>query len=67
LAIGAKKSMNFGMVILFGLGGEYLRAEKDYAVGLPPLNQTLAGRMMEETKIYQYIQGIPSYQGALRS
>ena len=46
---------------------EYLRAEKDYAVGLPPLNQTLAGRMMEETKIYQYIQGIPSYLGALRS
>jgi acetyltransferase len=67
LAIGAKKSMNFGTVILFGLGGEYLRAEKDYAIGLPPLNQTLARRMMEETKIYQYIQSIPSYQGALRS
>jgi len=67
LAIGAKKSMNFGTVILFGLGGEYLRAEKDYAIGLPPLNQTLARRMMEETKIYQYIQAIPCYQGALRS
>ena len=67
LAIGAKKSKNFGTVILFGLGGEYLRAEKDYAIGLPPLNQTLARRMMEETKIYRYMQSIPSYHGALRS
>jgi acetyltransferase len=67
LAIGAKKSRNFGTVILFGLGGEYLRAEKDYTIGLPPLNQTLARRMMEETKIYQYFQTIPSYRSALRN
>lgn len=66
LAIGAKKSRNFGTVILFGLGGEYLRAEKDYSIGLPPLNQTLARRMMEETKIYQYFQTVPSYQSTLR-
>jgi acetyltransferase len=66
LAIGAKKSKNFGTVILFGLGGEYLRAEKDYAIGLPPLNQTLARRMMEETKIYRYIRTIDSYKGSLR-
>jgi acetyltransferase len=67
LALGAKKSINFGAVIFFGLGGEYLRAEKDYSIGLPPLNQTLTRRMMEETKIYQYIQSIPSYQASLRS
>ncbi len=66
LAFGAKKSQNFGTMILFGLGGEYLRGEKDYAIGLPPLNQTLARRMMEETKIYQYFQTIPSLQTALR-
>ena len=66
LAIGAKKSANFGTVILFGLGGEYLRAERDYSIGLPPLNQTLARRMMEETKIYRYLQDIPSYQNSLR-
>lgn len=67
LAIGARKSKNFGTVILFGLGGEYLRAERDYTVGLPPLNQTLARRMMEETRIYQYLQQIPGYERALRS
>ena len=65
LAVGAKKSMSFGTVILFGLGGEYLKAEKDYSIGLPPLNQTLARRMMEETKIYHYLHEMPSHQGAL--
>ena len=65
LVIGAKKSRNFGTTILFGLGGEYLQAEKDYAIGLPPLNQTLARRMMEETKIYRYLQEIPSLHNAL--
>jgi len=67
LAIGAKKSMSFGTVISFGLGGKYLRAEKDYSVGLPPLNQTLARRMMEETRIYHHLQGCSAYQNALRS
>lgn len=65
LVIGAKKSRSFGTAIFFGLGGEYLPAEKDYAIGLPPLNQTLARRMMEETKIYRYFQEIPSLHNAL--
>ena len=65
LAVGAKKSMSFGTVILFGLGGEYLKAEKDYSIGLPPLNQTLARRMMEETKIYHYLHRMPSHRAAL--
>ena len=65
LAIGAKKSRNFGTTILFGLGGDYLRAEKDYSIGLPPLNQTLARRMMEETKIYRHLKENPSLHGAL--
>jgi acetyltransferase len=33
-----------------------LTAERDYAIGLPPLNQILARRMMEETKIYHCLQ-----------
>jgi len=66
LAIGAKKSTNFGTVILFGLGGEYLKAEEDYSIGLPPLNQTLARRLMEETNIYKYFKSIPSLQNGLQ-
>ena len=66
LVIGTKKDPSFGAVIVFGTGGELLDAIKDYSIGLPPLNQALARRMMEETKIYQYLQSLPAYQGILR-
>jgi acetyltransferase len=59
LAVGARKRRSFGTTILFGLGGENLQAEKDYAIGLPPLNQTLARRMMEETRIYRHLREMP--------
>jgi acetyltransferase len=65
LAIGAKKDPSFGAAILFGTGGDLLEAMHDYAIGLPPLNQTLARRMMEETKIYQYLHGLPDFQQVL--
>lgn len=67
LMIGAKKSVSFGTVISFGLGGKYFLAERDCAIGLPPLNQTLARRMMEETKIYLHLQKLDSLQGGLRA
>ncbi|MGB9959632.1 MAG: acetate--CoA ligase alpha subunit [Candidatus Bathyarchaeales archaeon] len=55
--IGAKKDPIFGPVILFGMGGIGVELFKDYAIGLPPLNQTLARRLMEETKVYQLLKG----------
>jgi len=66
LSIGAKRSMNFGSVIVFGIGGDLREAEKDYAVGLPPLNQTLARRMMEDTRIYKYLQGRRNFEASLK-
>ena len=65
LAIGARKDPTFGAVILFGTGGELFDAIGDYAVGLPPLNQTLARRMMEETKIVKYMQTQEVYKEML--
>ncbi len=67
LLIGAQKSRNFGTVIFFGLGGKYYEAERDHAYGLPPLNQTLARRMMEETRIYPYLQQLGALQVGLRA
>jgi len=55
--LGAKKDRDFGSVILFGMGGIGTEILKDYAIGLPPLNQTLARRLMEETKVYKMLQG----------
>lgn len=66
LFIGAKKDPTFGSVIVFGSGGELLEAVEDYAVGLPPLNQTLARRMMEDTKIYRHLLSRDDYRNSLR-
>jgi len=55
--IGAKTDPLFGPVILFGMGGVGVELFKDFAIGIPPLNQTLVRRMMEETKVYQLLKG----------
>ncbi|MEM3552350.1 MAG: bifunctional acetate--CoA ligase family protein/GNAT family N-acetyltransferase [Candidatus Bathyarchaeia archaeon] len=55
LILGAKKDKDFGAIIIFGQGGRNVEFIKDFAIGLPPLNQTLAKRMMEETRIYQVL------------
>lgn len=66
LVIGAKKDPTFGSVIVFGTGGELLEAMEDYSIGLPPLNQALARRMMEETKIFRYLQKNKKYENTLK-
>jgi len=55
--LGAKTDPLFGPVVLFGMGGIGVELFKDVAVGLPPLNSTLAKRIMEETKCYQLLKG----------
>ena len=57
LILGSKKDKDFGAVILFGMGGITAELIRDFSIGLPPLNQTLAKRLMEETKAYKLIQG----------
>ncbi len=55
LIVGSKKDPIFGPVIMFGLGGIEAEYFKDVAVGLPPLNQVLARRLLEQTKIYKML------------
>ena len=55
--IGAKTDPLFGPVILFGMGGVGVELFKDFSLGLPPLNQTLVRRIMEETKVYELLKG----------
>ncbi len=66
LVIGAKKDPTFGSVIVFGIGGTLLDAVEDYAIGLPPLNQTLARRMMSKTKIYNHLRRQVDFDSTLR-
>jgi acetyltransferase len=53
LILGSKKDRDFGAVLLFGSGGVGVELFRDFSIGLPPMNQVLARRMMEETTIYR--------------
>lgn len=58
LIIGSSLDPQFGPVLLFGTGGQLVEVFKDRALGLPPLNSTLARLMMAQTKIYKALKGV---------
>ena len=58
LIVGSSVDPQFGPVILFGSGGTLVEVHRDSAVALPPLNTTLARRLMEQTRIYSALQGV---------
>ena len=57
LIIGCSPDPQFGPVLLFGAGGQQVELIRDRTRALPPLNTTLARRMMEHTRIFQFLQG----------
>jgi acetyltransferase len=58
LIVGSSPDAQFGPVLLFGAGGVLVEVFKDRALGLPPLNATLAQRMIEQTKISHALEGV---------
>jgi acetyltransferase len=58
LILGSTIDAQFGPVILFGSGGVMVEVYRDRALALPPLNTTLAQRMMEQTNIFAALQGV---------
>ncbi len=58
IILGSSIDAQFGPVLLFGAGGQLVEIFKDRSLALPPLNATLARRMMEQTKIYKALQGV---------
>ncbi len=58
LIIGSSPDPQFGPVLLFGTGGQLVEVFKDRSLGLPPLNPTLARRMMEQTRIFEALKGV---------
>ncbi|HEX8822295.1 MAG TPA: bifunctional acetate--CoA ligase family protein/GNAT family N-acetyltransferase [Archangium sp.] len=69
LIVGSSLDAQFGPVLLFGSGGTLVEVFKDRALALPPLNTTLARRMMEQTRIHEALRGVrgrkPVDMGAL--
>src|SRR5712692_873832 len=58
LILGSSVDPQFGPVILFGSGGQLVEVYRDRTLALPPLNSTLAVRLMEQTRIYRALQGV---------
>ena len=58
LIVGSSLDSQFGPVLLFGTGGQLVEVFKDSALALPPLNTTLARRMMEGTRVYKALKGV---------
>jgi acetyltransferase len=57
LIFGASKDPQWGPVILFGAGGEFVEIYHDHTLGLPPLSHEVALEMIEGTKIVKVLQG----------
>jgi acetyltransferase len=58
LILGSAPDPQFGPVLLFGAGGELVEVFRDRALGLPPLNTTLARRLIEETRVHRALGGV---------
>eukprot|EP01028_Stygiella_incarcerata_P007244 TRINITY_DN2992_c0_g1_i1.p1 TRINITY_DN2992_c0_g1~~TRINITY_DN2992_c0_g1_i1.p1 ORF type:complete len:907 (+),score=246.66 TRINITY_DN2992_c0_g1_i1:3165-5885(+) len=56
--LGSTLDAQFGPVVLFGFGGTLVEVFEDRALGLPPLNTTLAHKMLEQTKIFKALKGV---------
>ncbi len=57
LLLGARRDPTFGSVILVGAGGVTAEVMDDRAIGLPPLNERLARRMLESLRIWPLLEG----------
>jgi acetyltransferase len=70
MIIGMSKDLQFGPLLMFGLGGIYVNFLKDVSFRLAPLTENEASEMMEDTKAYTLLKGIrgedPSDLSALK-
>lgn len=57
LIIGMKHDATFGPVILFGAGGTAVEILKDTAIALPPIDDVLAGDLIDQTRIGRLLAG----------
>ncbi len=70
MIIGMSQDVQFGPLLMFGLGGIYVNFLKDVSFRLAPLTDHEADEMMEDTKAYTLLKGIrgedPSDLSALK-
>lgn len=57
LIVGMHRDLIFGPVLLFGAGGTAVEVVDDTAIALPPLDDVLAGDVIEHTRIGRLLAG----------
>jgi acetyltransferase len=67
LILGSSVDPQFGPVLLFGHGGRLVEILRDQGLGLPPLNETLARRMIERTRISKALANTLGRRGVDKS
>jgi acetyltransferase len=64
MILGTKKDPTFGSAILVGMGGVAAELFRDRALGLPPLNERLAWRMLTSLRSWPLLEGYRGRPGA---
>ena len=67
LILGMSRDPIFGPVILFGAGGVAVEVMDDTAIALPPLDDVLAGDLIERTRIGRLLAGFRDRKPADRA
>lgn len=67
LIVGLQRDPIFGPVVLFGAGGTSVEVVKDTAIGLVPLDEMLAGDLIDGTRICALLNGYRNRPPANRS
>jgi acetyltransferase len=60
LIVGVKRDPQFGHVIVFGWGGVFTEALKDFSCAIAPINTEDAERMISSTKVSKLLEGFRS-------
>ncbi len=58
IILGSATDPQLGPVVAFGAGGQLAEIVKDCALGLPPLNATLAEHLIEQCRISKALEGV---------
>ena len=67
LILGVSRDPIFGPVILFGAGGAAVEVVDDTAIALPPLDDVLAGDLIDRTRISRLLAGFRDRKPADRT
>ncbi|RLA89699.1 MAG: hypothetical protein DRG58_04350 [Deltaproteobacteria bacterium] len=55
--LGARRDHTFGPLVVFGAGGIWVEILEDVALGVAPIDEAQAGRLIDQTRINALLQG----------